>query len=66
MNVALAGTSALLLASALSASLTKGSCLKNKFHRLKARCGALRAALAITHKILVAAHQMLSKGLANR
>ena len=34
------------------AARAKGSYLKDKFHRLKARRGALRAALAIAHKIL--------------
>jgi transposase len=41
-----------LVGAALSAARTKGSYLKDKFHRLKARHGALRAALAIAHKIL--------------
>jgi hypothetical protein len=45
---------------------TKGSYLKDKFYRLKARRGALRAALAIAHKILVAAYHMLAKRLAYR
>ena len=49
-----------------SASRTKGSYLKDKYHRLKARRGALRAALAIAHKILVAAYHMLAKGLPYR
>ena len=38
----------------------------NPFYRLKARRGALRAALAIAHKILVAAYHMLAKGLGYR
>ncbi len=49
-----------------SAARTKGSYLKDKFHRLKARRGAMRAALAIAHKILVAAYHMLAKGLPYR
>jgi transposase len=35
------------LRAAMSAARTKGSYLKDKFHRLKARRGGLRAALAI-------------------
>ena len=45
---------------------TKGAYLKDKFHRFKARRGAMRAALAIAHKILVAAYHMLAKGLPYR
>src|SRR5271156_4298414 len=37
----------ILVGAAISAARTKGSYLKDKFHRLKARRGALRAALAI-------------------
>jgi transposase len=44
----------------------KASYLRDKFHRLKARRGALRAALAIAHKIVVAAYHMLAKGVAYR
>ena len=56
----------ILVGAAISASRTKGSYLKDKFHRLKARRGALRAALAIAHKILVSAYHMLSKNLPYR
>ena len=49
----------ILVGAAISASRTKGSYLKDKFHRLKARRGGLRAALAIAHKILVCAYHML-------
>ena len=56
----------MLVGAAISASRTKGSYLKDKFHRLKARRGVMRAALAIAHKILVAAYHMLAKGLAYR
>src|SRR5271157_2798002 len=52
----------MLVGAAISAARTKGSYLKDKFHRLKARRGAMRAALAIAHKILVAAYHMLAKG----
>jgi transposase len=56
----------MLVGAAISASRTKGSYLKNKFYRLRARRGALRAALAIAHKILFAAYHMLAKGLGYR
>src|SRR5258707_2203987 len=52
----------ILVGAAISASRTKGSYLKDKFHRLKARRGAMRAALAIAHKILVAAYHMVATG----
>jgi transposase len=52
----------MLVGAAISGSRTKGSYLKDKFYRLKARRGSLRAALAIAHKILVAAYHMLAKG----
>src|SRR5258707_14576567 len=45
----------------MTAGRTKGSYLKDKYHRLKARRGAMRAALAIAHKILVAAYHMLAR-----
>ncbi len=53
----------MLVGAAISAAPTKGSYLKDKFHRLKARRGALRAALAVAHKILVCAYHMLAKNL---
>ena len=56
----------ILVGAAISASRAKGSYLKDKFHRLKARRGAMRAALAIAHKILVSAYHMLAKGLPYR
>ena len=56
----------ILVGTAISASRAKGSYLKDKFHRLKARRGAMRAALAIAHKILVSAYHMLAKGLPYR
>src|SRR3954468_18010974 len=43
------------------AARTKGSYYKDKYHRLKARRGSLRAAMAIAHKILVAVFHMLAK-----
>src|SRR6516225_643514 len=56
----------MLVGAPISAARTKGSYLKDKFHRLKARRGAMRAALAIAHKILVSAYHMLAKGLPYR
>src|SRR5271166_3381199 len=56
----------MLVGAAISAARTKGSYLKDKYHRLKARRGALRAALAIAHKILVSAYHMLAKNLPYR
>jgi transposase len=55
---------AILVQAAHAASKTKGTYLKDKFFRLKARRGAKRAALAIAHKILVAAYFMLRDGTA--
>jgi transposase len=51
-----------LVEAAHGASRTKGSYLKDKFFRLKARCGYQRAAVAIAHKILTAVHVILSTG----
>ena len=56
----------ILVGAAISAARTKGSYLRDKFHRLKARRGALRAALAIAHKIVVAAYHMLARGVVYR
>nr|WP_294512185.1 IS110 family transposase [uncultured Rhodopila sp.] len=53
----------ILVQAAMAAGRTKGSYLKDKYHRLKARRGAKRAALAIAHKILVAAYHMLARGV---
>jgi len=52
----------LLVEAAQSAAMKKGSYFKNKFHRLKARRGHKRAAMAIAHKILVAAYATLATG----
>jgi len=51
-----------LVEAAHGASRTKGSYFKDKFFRIKARRGYLRAAVAIAHKILRAVHTMLSTG----
>lgn len=50
-----------LITAATSAAKTRGGYLKDKYYRLKARRGGLRAAVAIGHKILVAAFHILSK-----
>jgi len=56
----------ILVGAAICASRTKGSYLKDKFHRLKVRRGGLRAAVAIAHKILVSAYHMLVKNVPYR
>jgi transposase len=52
---------ATLVTAAISASQTKGTYLRAKFHRLKARMTAKKAAMAIAHKILVAVFHMLQR-----
>jgi transposase len=51
-----------LVEAATSASRTRGTYFKDKFFRLKARRGYKRAAIAIAHKILLAAYHMLASG----
>jgi transposase len=51
-----------LVMAATAASRTKGTYLADKYRRLKSRRGAMRAAVAIGHKILVAAYHMLATG----
>lgn len=53
-----------LVEAAHAAGRTKGTYLKDKYHRLKARRGANRAALAVGHKILTSAYHMLKSRLA--
>jgi transposase len=55
-----------LVQAALAASRTKNTYYKEKYWRLKARRGPMRAALAIAHKILVAAYHMLAQQLDHR
>ena len=50
-----------LVQAAVCASKKKGSFFKEKYWRLKARRGPKRAAVAMGHKILVAAYQMLAR-----
>jgi transposase len=49
-----------LVEAGIAASHKKGSYLRDKFYRLRARRGTKRAAMAIGHKILIAAYHMLS------
>jgi transposase len=49
-----------LITAAIGASRTRGTYLKDKFYRLRARCGAMKAAMAIAHKILVAVFHILA------
>ncbi len=51
-----------LVEAANAAALKKGSYLKDKFFRLKARRGHKRSAMAIAHKILIVVYHMLSTG----
>ncbi len=51
-----------LVEAAHAAAQTKGTYLRDKFYRLQARRGRKRAALAIAHKILIAAYHMLATG----
>jgi len=50
-----------LIEAAHAAARAKGTYFKDKFHRLKARRGVKRAAVAIGHKILISAYIMLSR-----
>ena len=50
-----------LVEAAQASTRAKGTYLRDKFHRLKARRGAKRAVVAIAHKILVAVYHMLSQ-----
>ena len=52
---------ATLVTAAVCGARTKGTYLRDKFHRLRARMGAKKAAVAIAHKILVAAFHMLQR-----
>jgi transposase len=55
---------AALVTAAVSASQAKATYLRDKFHRLKARMGTKKAAMAVAHKILVAICHMLQRGIA--
>ncbi len=51
------------MTAAVSASQAKGTYLRDKFHRLKARMGMKKAAMAVAHKILIAVFYMLQRGV---
>ena len=51
-----------LFAAASSAVRTKGSYYRDKYNRLRARRGPVRAIMAIAHKLLIATFHMLSTG----
>lgn len=55
---------ATLVTAAISASQARGTYLRAKFHRLKARMSAKKAAVAIAHKILVAVFHILQRAVA--
>jgi transposase len=55
-----------LVQAAVCASKKRGSYLKEKYWRLKAKRGPKRAAVAVGHKILVAAYHILAHGVAYR
>jgi transposase len=54
----------LVTAAACAARTRGGTYLRDKFHRLRARMGAKKAAVAIAHKILVAVFHMLQRAVA--
>jgi transposase len=51
-----------LVEAAQAAARTKGTYLRDKFYRLKARIGYGKAVMAIAHKILIATYHMLKTG----
>ena len=52
-----------LVQAAHGASHAKGTYLKDKYWRLKARKGPHRAAMAVAHKILISAYHMLARAV---
>lgn len=52
----------ILVECALAATRKKGSYLKDKYHRLKARRGAMRALFAVAHKLSSAVYRVLTTG----
>jgi transposase len=50
---------AVLVQAATGAGRTGGTYLKDKYHRLRARRGPKRAALAVAHKILISAYHLI-------
>ncbi len=60
------GLKTALVEAAQAAARTKGTYLRDKFHRLRARRGYKRAIVAIAHKILIAAYHLLGGAPAYR
>lgn len=56
----------ILVECALAATRKKGTYLKDKFHRLKARRGSMRALFAIAHKLCSAVYRVLTTGAEHR
>ena len=54
---------AVLMTAAVCASRTRGTYLRDKFHRLRTRMGTKKAAMAIAHKILLAVFHMLQRAV---
>ena len=52
---------ATLMTAAICASRTRGTYLRDKFHRLRARMGTKKAAMVVAHKILLAVFHMLQR-----
>ena len=55
-----------LVEAARAAARTKGTYLNAQYHRIAARRGTKRAAVAVAHTILVSAYHMLKNGVAYR
>ena len=51
------------MTAAVSAAQAKGTYLRDKFNRLKARMGTKKAAMAVAHKTLVAVFHMLQRSV---
>ena len=58
------GLKATLVTAAACVARTNGTYLRDKFHRLRARMGAKKAAVAVAHKILLAVFHMLQRAVA--
>jgi transposase len=54
---------ATLVTAAVGGSRKAGSYLRDKFHRLRTRMGAKKAAVAVGHKVLVAVFHMLKRSV---
>jgi len=56
----------MLVEAALAGVRTKGSYFRAKYFRLKSRCGAKRAIVAVAHKIAIAIYRLLADGTVYR